>query len=464
MLTMHRRHPLFQRINLAYIISVLFCLSLHLPAQVHAQTYQPPSYQAPSSYQPYLTVQSASTFADGKALYVLGGNTVQKEISGQTFMIDLSVSWNTSSPVYKELPLVAACYSCPAAMACDGQRWFVFAYRMGHAYDIRSNTWTQILTYNDGELGDGAATDLATGKVFIPIRIWNSTDQNIVMMIISEDNTYRIDNVTSVDHDGTYGITWNALLNKVLFVNKYGMHSYTPEEGWKNFTGPPGLRATQDYCLVSSSSGSKVVLFGGYSENSNATVGDMFILDTVTLTWKSGTSVRPVRRNAACAISSDYFIAWGGDMGNTADDIVPPKKQTIVYDLKTNKWTSDYIAPSVNPMSTTPSSQRPTGTSSGGVTSTEGVTSSDGDTSGGTRLIGAIVGAVFGALAVGLVAGGVVEFRAHKKRSKVASSSVVTKTASFSVMAKRKETVQVGEFGTRPEVQHPHTCQVAWTL
>jgi len=432
MLTMHRRHQLFQRINLlVYIISILLCLSLHLPAQVHAQTYQAPSYQ------PYLTVQSASTFADGKALYVLGGNTVQKETSRQTFMIDLSISWHKSRPIYKELPLVAACYSCPAAISCDGQRWFVFADRMGYAFDTRSNTWTQILTYNDGELGDGAATDLTTGKVFIPMRIWNSMDQSIFMMIVnSEDNTYMIDNATSVDHGGTYGITWNALLNKVLFVNKYGMHSYTLEEGWKNFTRPPGLKATQDYCLVSSSSGSKVVLFGGYSENTNATVGDMFILDTVTLTWKNGTSGGPVRRNAACAISSDYFIAWGGDMGNAVDNIIPPLDLTIVYDLKTNKWTSDYIARQ--------GESSPIDTSSGGVTSSEG------DTSGGTRLIGVIVGAVFGALAVGLVAGGVVEFRAHKKRSKTASSSVV---------AKRKETVQVGEFGTRPEEQHPHTCQ-----
>ncbi|KAF9349250.1 hypothetical protein BGX34_001894 [Mortierella sp. NVP85] len=440
---MHRRHP-FQRINLAYIIPVLFCLSLHLPAQVHAQTYQPPP-QVPSSYQPYLTVQSASTFADGKALYVLGGNTVQKEISGQTFMIDLSVSWNTSSPIYKELPLVAACYSCPAAMSCDGQRWFVFAYQMGHAFDTRSNTWTKILTYNDGELGDQAASDLITGKVFIPIQ--TRTGQNISMMIVnSEDNTYRIDNATSVNHDGMYGITWNAVLRKVLFVNEHGMYSYTPEEGWKDFTRPPGLRATEGYCMVSSSSGSKVILFGGYSRGSNATVGDMFILDTVTLTWKNGTPDGPVRRNAACAMSGDYFVAWGGDTGNTADKIVPPQDLTIVYDLKTNKWMSDYIAPSA---STTPSSQRPT--ESGGVTST-GVASSEGDTSGGTRLIGVIAAAVFGALAVGLVAGGVVEFRAHKKRSKLAASSVVTK---------RKGTVQVGEFGTRPEEQHPHTCQIA---
>jgi len=105
-----------------------------------------------------------------------------------------------------------------------------------------------------------------------------------------KDYTSRVGNAAPMmmrDWD-KYAITWNARLKKLLLVHMNRMYSYTPEEGWKNSTDPPGLRATDDFCMVSSSSGSKVVLFGGYSNSLNASLGDIFILDTATLTWKKG--------------------------------------------------------------------------------------------------------------------------------------------------------------------------------
>ncbi|KAK3806700.1 MAG: hypothetical protein J3Q66DRAFT_375028 [Benniella sp.] len=114
---MHRRHPLLQRVNhLAYIISV-FSLLLHPPVQAQ-------------SYRPYLTYYPGSTYVDGKALYVTGGQNVSRQTVNQTFMIDLSVSWKTTSPVYKELPIS----------------------RTGYAFDIQANMWTPSLKYS-GELG-----------------------------------------------------------------------------------------------------------------------------------------------------------------------------------------------------------------------------------------------------------------------------------------------------------------------
>ncbi|KAF9344254.1 hypothetical protein BGX34_005847, partial [Mortierella sp. NVP85] len=167
----------------------------------------------------------------------------------------------------------------------------------------------------------------------------------------------------------------------------------------------------------------------------NASLGDIFILDATTLTWKKGppTPQNDNRRFPVCGLSNDQFIAWGGyNNQNTA-----LAHDTLVYDLKTDEWVSEYTAPTANPTSTTPSGQgepRPTDTSS---------------SESGTGLIGVIVGAFVGALAIGLAAGGIVEYRAHRRRSRAVSSSVATE---------RKETVQVGEFGTRPEEQHPHAC------
>ncbi|KAF9344253.1 hypothetical protein BGX34_005846, partial [Mortierella sp. NVP85] len=419
---MLRPHPLLRRAShLVYIISVLFSLSLCLSAQVQ-------------SYRPYFTYYPGSTFVDGKALYVVGGTDATDTVVNQAFMIDLSVSWKTTSPVYKKLPPLNSCYWCPTAMSGDGQRLLSFWFGTGHAFVIQANMWTHFLTY-DGDFGHAGATDPTTGKIFIPTFALSEDEKSGMMsmfIVDSNDYTSRVDDATAMwmrDWD-KYAMAWNARLKKLLLVHMSRMYSYTPEEGWKNSTGPPGLRATDDFCMVSSSSGSKVVLFGGYSKSLNASLGDIFILDATTLTWKKGppTPQNDNRRFPVCGLSNDQFIAWGGfNKRNTA-----LAHDTLVYDLKTDEWVSEYTAPTANPTSTTPSGQgepRPTDTpSSEGDTS-----SSESGTSDRTGLIGAIVGAFVGALAVGLAAGGIVEYRAHRRRSKAGSSSVATE---------RKETVQ----------------------
>jgi hypothetical protein len=125
------------------------------------------------------------------------------------------------------------------------------------------------------------------------------------------------------------------------------MYLYSLSGGWRNFSGPPGLTATSGFCMVSSSSGSKVVLFGGYSKNPDTVLGDIFILDVSTLTWKKGPSTSPndVRRYPACALSNDHFIAWGGDTGDTSTTVAPSDNMLLVYNIATDTWTSDYTAP-----------------------------------------------------------------------------------------------------------------------
>ncbi|KAF9349251.1 hypothetical protein BGX34_001895 [Mortierella sp. NVP85] len=190
-----------------------------------------------------------------------------------------------------------------------------------------------------GELGYAATTDPATGKIFIPTFVILDQTSAIMSIFIVDSNDYtsRVDNATYMRmHDrDKYAITWNEVLKKALFANEFGMYSYTPEEGWKNSTGPPGLRATDDFCMVSSRSRSKVVLFGGYSKSLNVSLGDIFILDTMTLTWKKGppTPQNDNRQFPVCGLSNDQFIAWG-DYNNQNTTLA---HDTLVYNLKT-EW------------------------------------------------------------------------------------------------------------------------------
>ncbi|KAK3805906.1 MAG: hypothetical protein J3Q66DRAFT_359952 [Benniella sp.] len=353
---MPQRHPTLRGALLFFTcsLSVLFSLSPH--ASVHAQ-----------SFAPVLTVQPGNAFVEGKALYIASGGTVAGMISSQIFMVDLSVSWNATSPVYKQLPSGPGSNWFPSAMSPDGLKWFVFVAGVGHVFDTQTNQWSQVLNYPDGKFyGHAAATDPISGKTLIPFGYKNPDGTWSMLVVDLKDNSIASDNRNfTAPNQSTYAATWNTLLKNLLVVTDGTMHTYNLVEGWKNFTAPQGIQASDAYCMVSSASGSKVVLFGGYSKSLNATVGDIFVLDVPTLTWKKGPSTPPgdVRRSPACAISNDYFVSWGGDTGNTAT-IVPPQNVMLVYDLKTDTWTSNYVpAPTTPPAITNPPVQ-PSGTQS----------------------------------------------------------------------------------------------------
>ncbi|KAK3805918.1 MAG: hypothetical protein J3Q66DRAFT_359967 [Benniella sp.] len=443
---MQRKYPRLRKSLLANISCILLFILLNIPA--HAQ-----------NYQPFLTVQAGNAFVEGKALYVLSGGTVGGTIAEQAFMIDLSVPWNTSSPAYKRIPLGPLANWFPSAMSADGQKLFALARGEAFVFDIPSSNWSQIFSYPAAdEIAGCAATDPGTGKIFIPFAYKLPSGTSRAMMIVDlKTNSYTSDNSTfPVPNQSIYAATWNAQLRSLLYSSYGAMYTYNPSDRWKSFNPPPGLRASHSYCMVSSSSGSIVVLFGGFSTDLNASVGDIFILDARTLVWKKGASTQSgdVRRSPACAVSNGYFIAWGGDQGNTRS-IVPSDHLIVVYNLKTDKWTSGY-------METNP---------------TDSETPSNADSkeaSGASGSIGLILGVVGGAIVIGLILGGIIENRVRKSRSKSSSSPVPTNVAyvdakpnndkdpeeGIEATNKGKRTVQEGAFGSESESQNPHSCTI----
>jgi len=450
-----------------YTISVLFSLSSHL--SVHAQTFQP-----------FLTVQPANAFVDGKALYVLGGGTKEGALTEQTFMIDLSVSWNTTSPAYKKLPNVASSNWIPSAMSADGQKWFVFVNSIGYVYDTVGGLWTRAFQEPGanvaGFFGRAATTDPATGLIYIPYGYLKPDGTWGMMIVDLTNNTYSAGNDMNfvAPDDNTYSVTWIPALKSLLYAYENAMYLYNPTDGWRSFNGPAGFRAQEGFCLVTSSSGSKVVLFGGYSLSLNATIGDMFILDVPTLTWKKGTSSPPrdVRRYHACALSNDQLIVWGGDTGNWLF-ILPAEHLTTVYDLKTDKWVTNYVAPTAPAITSKPSGNMPpstTGTPSPSSTPNDG-------TSGISKSTAITIGAVGGVLAFGFMLGGMFIYRARMGRPKPSPPSEPASTLHSSTLPyddrhpgeggdsnKRKETVQEGSLGSSPIIQGPQAYSGAFNM
>jgi len=446
---MHREHPTLR--FFACTSYLLILVSHQLFAQAQTQT------------QIQLTVESGNAFIEGRGLYVLSGYVTAGKLIPQTFMIDLSVSWNASSPAYKTLQTGLNSNWFASAMSTDGQKWFVLLDGTGYVLDFRSNMWSPVLTNPGakGVFGLGAATHPETGKIYIPFGYLNGNGMRSTMIVDLTDNSYSTDNIdTPLSVKSMYAFTWNAQLKSFLLANEAGIYTYTPSSGWMVFNGPQELSASFGHCIVSSNSGSKVVLFGGSNASLNATFGDIFILDVPTLTWKKGpsTSSQDVRRSCACAISNDYFIAWGGQVSVDQPSgiglnpmVVRPEQTTIVYDLRTDKWVSNYIAPITIPTTMIPTTTNPLGnnTSSPITTSSQNLNEDTGDSPVNAWVL---VGIICGALGLGLIMGIIYyEYRSRVDQSRKDLGEGREETK------RQKGTVQLGSFGSKHSSQHPHT-------
>ncbi|KAK3805869.1 MAG: hypothetical protein J3Q66DRAFT_375610 [Benniella sp.] len=327
---------------LAYILTLLTLSSILVRAQ---------------SYQPTIATQTASAFIDGHGLFILSGVTPSHSLSYQTFMIDLSVSWNTNSPVYKPLSIGPLQSYSPSAISADGDKWFTMVKGVGQVYDIRTDKWTQISTNTNTNTntnntmeqlwGRGAATDPVTGLIYIPFAFPNGNSSYSMLKVNLTDGSIASDNTTqTLQTQDQYAVAWSTPLRSLVYVGEDGAYTYNSTNGWKLFSTPPKGTLPLGSCLVPANGGSQMILFGGYSKTTNVTLGDIYILDVATSTWKMGPSV-PIpdrRQTPACAVSNDHFIAWGGNAA-VGNDVVAPANMTLVYNLKTNTWTTEYVVP-----------------------------------------------------------------------------------------------------------------------
>lgn len=86
-----------------------------------------------------------------------------------------------------------------------------------------------------------------------------------------------------------------------------------------------------------------IVVFGGRPTDPGPTgqkvlyLGDVYILNTITLTWTQGNPGEP-RIYAACTVSNSQLIVWGGIDSN---DFIAPAK-ALVYNLTSASWISTF--------------------------------------------------------------------------------------------------------------------------
>ncbi|KAF9284703.1 hypothetical protein BGZ88_009833 [Linnemannia elongata] len=352
----------------------------------------------PAAAQPPAGVANmAYTTVDENTLYVHGGsNTVALVEIGQFFALDLTVpSWDAANPPWKPVAVTGDSPPCLASisghtMSVSQDHNTITVWAMSSStcnktisnFGLVTKTWTPIpppAALSCCKFGVPAAMDPSTGLVYLPGG-YNMT----LMMVYNMATKFATaapmpgpspQNPTMVAPMllGNYPTVWSTIRETLLlFGSNQGPGSYffefvPPSGPWRDVistgTVPPNLDSG---CLVSAYNGTKIIYFGGNGLSSDS-VGSIYILDVLKMSWTQGPNVDPSqnRSSMACAVSGDNFIAWGGERWNPTLIKSPVGNAPLIYNHFSGKWTTQYIRGNhyFNPSATTttaPSNSTPT--------------------------------------------------------------------------------------------------------
>ncbi|KAK3810090.1 MAG: hypothetical protein J3Q66DRAFT_404861 [Benniella sp.] len=335
----------FRNIFRSVVRTVILALGASSVLSVHAQRFQPKCVN-----------QASYTCIEGHGLYIQGGQVSPDENTNETFMIDLSQSWDVNKPKYKQLAPGNYTNYVPGGITADGKLWTLMDHNLVWHYNATSNSWYSFdYSFLSRTIGLIGATDHTTDMMYIPYGFLNAERQRIMWRVnLKTGETASDDRVYPMPYDIEYATAWNPLRKSVILVVRNGVFEYTWEEGWKPFfskgLNTPPFRGS---CLVSVSGGTKMALFGGTTNSNRATIGDMYVLD-LTEKGKERWIKAPVtskqrsaiaRQTPACGSTGDQVIISGGNVRPGYYEFQCPKQRTLVFNVKTMKWTNRYVAP-----------------------------------------------------------------------------------------------------------------------
>jgi len=278
---------------------------------------------------------------EGQGLYVVGGDS-----------LNLTVSWNTSAPVHSvSIPIYGDQTSC--AVFNDGKDLFAMKGDVGCTFNLESGPWIEASNSNFMSIrSTTATTDPESGIIYVPNNVEDLSGKRVIFSFDMKTKNYNTTAMSSLINaqDMAVPIAWSPSLRGIVFLQSSNrhvhVHIFTPNKvsesssGWDmwNTTGEADWGDIPS-CFVSAYGGSKMALFSHHNAKSA-----VYLLDLATLKWTKGSSI-PALTSAACAVSEDQFILW-------SDSIRSPS--VFVYNMKTDAWVTDYIAPSPRTPTSTP--------------------------------------------------------------------------------------------------------------
>ncbi|KAF9198965.1 hypothetical protein BGZ49_000087 [Haplosporangium sp. Z 27] len=386
------------------------------------------------------TIVSSANMAYGSSnsiLYVQGGQGQSQTRLSQFFSLDLTSSWDVSSPAWKSLSLPTTTNTSGIVVSggsgtLDPSGRFIVTSSQQHqtaaVYVYQQNLWQAFPLTN---------SQTATGPSITTVN--NNTVEELYVFGLS--NSLELDLHQGSGNDGssngggtvlalrkTLGSSASVNANQVVVsTNQSTIWSTNTTattieilkfdliaQDWTVVatTGvPPPARIK--HCFIPDATGAKFYLFGG--QNDTALFNDLYEFDTSTLIWtplslNSPGNAPEARSSMACATTQTTFVVWGGF--NSVSTLAVADTTPILYDLAGKSWGLTRFT-GTNLGTSTPS----------GSTGVPGGTGG-GSGEGGKSNVGAIVGGVVGGLVVVALVGFFFIRRSKNIKSRNASVSL----------------------------------------
>ncbi|KAG0079755.1 Negative regulator of mitotic exit, partial [Podila epicladia] len=384
---------------LPYLLYFLFSSLLDNTLFANAQSYTPQS-----------TYGSISAFIDGKAMYVHGGFIDGTHTTGQSFVLDLSTSWDLTAPAFNRLPDGLNSGLNPGALLNDSTTLFIMNDTSFYYYNVRNGQMTSYPNAFSNRFRTWgstrqAATNPRTGRVYIPGGYYGQ--DSLYALLRFNPDTKKFDYLimpAALQNLQEYPVAWVPHLDAMLIFGgvdfkaaqvssslyrcNYGDGSWTlmPTSG----NGPSPRSGA---CLTPVDNGRKVVVFGGDTFD-NVTLHDIYVLDVETWKWSRGPDapLADARAVPSCAVSNDMFVAFGGYVRDPTYHT--NQRLLVVYNLKTNAWVDRFTYTPI------PAGGGSGGSGGSGSSGPGSGSSNSGSGSGSGSNLGGIIGGIAGGFVV----------------------------------------------------------------
>ncbi|KAF9967750.1 hypothetical protein BGZ70_008411 [Mortierella alpina] len=397
----------------------------------------PPGLRGPTSFY---AMASAS---NKNHVYYQGGKLFSGNLTSvnELFSLDLTKTWPITSPPWVNLSVPKSGTGGPsvsshsATMSKDGSTLLVTAPTDNQSpflykYNIAAGTWSTVNAPADQaalwskRLDASFVTDSETGIAWLlGGSMADRTSTNAVDRFEADAWTPSVavkpssggSTVMGSFNSGTAEIFKSRIYIFGGFSTSSGQRSYQSFGGipWIDVSDPAnptyGTQMTMGtappsrhyHCSVLTESG-RVIIYGGFDQNTQTALGDVWSLDLITMTWTRilATNGGSPRYGHNCDISGANMVVYGGlAKGATGGSVGHLDVQ--VYDVMLSMWMSSYAPKQDTTPPSTPLAVYDGSKDSGGIG------------------IGAIIGIVAGVLVIIGVIFGIIFYQRRQKKIEI---------------------------------------------
>ncbi|KAG0356704.1 hypothetical protein BG005_004352 [Podila minutissima] len=360
-------------LHLATALAVAMTMPRSTLAQVITDPTDPKGGPGTVANADYVFNDQKLYLSDG---YYNGADKFQMTPRQLFYSLDLTAPWPTSKPAWTKLVRQDKLYAGRMGLSKDGSVIYFFTPDSVQPYNVQKAEWGVVTNFTAAEFGTSlVATDTDSGKIigvrhYVPTYPEGPRIIKDAQIIFSEfdpkDNSIvkTALNVTEFTEEVAY-----SSARKSLFFAATGPDSnlYEYNLATKNFSAVIGKGQVPGYrkgaCFASANGGKTLILAGGqkvYQPPTDNIIGnpgptpmltDVSVFDVETSTWTKVTETPNGYYQAACAVSGDSLILYGGfdklypiPQPNIHNDNVP-----AIFNLKDKVWVANYTPSAVPP-------------------------------------------------------------------------------------------------------------------